>query len=65
MTKTKKDKIFTGVIFALLVLGGLQFAAWIGEMAFENTCIELQEQYIGTETREIIRTGTGKLLWNE
>ncbi len=56
MTKTRKDKIFTGVIFALLVLGGLQFAAWIGEMAFENTCIELQEQYIGTEAREIIRT---------
>lgn len=56
MTKNIRDKILTGVIFAVLVFGGLQFAAWIGEMAFENTCIELQEQYIRTEVREIIRT---------
>lgn len=56
MKERMKNKLLTFVVFAALAFGSLQFVAWISQMAFENTCIELQEQYIGTEVREVIDT---------
>ena len=44
----------TVIILACLTLGSLQFVNWICQMAFENTCIELEQQYITTEINEII-----------
>lgn len=56
MTKKIQNKILTAIVFAVLAFGSLQFVTWISQMAFENTCIELQEQYIGTEVSEVIGT---------
>ena len=56
MKENLRGNIFTILIFILLAFGSLQFVTWISQMAFENTCIELQEQYIGTEVSEIIKT---------
>lgn len=49
-----KDKIITIMIFISLTWGSLLFVNWICQMAFENTCIELEEQHIVTEVNEII-----------
>lgn len=56
MAKKIQNKILTVVVFAALALGSLQFVTWISRMAFENTCITLQEQYIGTEVSEVVDT---------
>lgn len=56
MKENLRSNIFTVLIFILLAFGSLQFVTWISQMAFENTCIELQEQYIGTEVSEVIKT---------
>ncbi len=55
MKENLRSNIFTVLIFILLAFGSLQFVTWISQMAFENTCIELQEQYIGTEVSEVIK----------
>lgn len=52
--KDLKKHAITIVIFMCLTLGSLQFVNWICQMAFENTCIEMEEQYISTEIGEII-----------
>lgn len=64
-----KKHIMRVVIFACLTLGSLLFVNWICQMAFENTCIELEQQYISTEISEIIENvensiGFGKELGN-
>lgn len=61
--------IFTAIVFSFIAFASLQFVTWISHMAFENTCIELQEQYIGTEVREVVddienSVGFGKELKN-
>lgn len=56
MTAKIKNILLTAVVFSALAFGSLQFVTWISQMAFENTCIELQEQYIGTEVSEVIDT---------
>lgn len=56
MKKKIKNKLYMTIVFVLLALCSLQFVTWISQMAFENTCIELQEQYIGTETGEVVNT---------
>lgn len=56
MNKMLKHKWFTIVIFVILVLGSLEFVTIISKMAFENTCVELQEQYIKTEVKEEINS---------
>lgn len=56
MKSKKSNKIFTVIVFMALAFGSLQFVMWISQMAFENTCVELQEQYIGTEIGEVIDT---------
>lgn len=52
--KQFKHQIITLVILILLTLISLEFVSWICRMAFENTCIELEEQYITTEVSETI-----------
>lgn len=54
MKEPRRDKIFSIIIFALIALGSLSFVTWIGQMSFNNTCVELQEQYIGREVGEIL-----------
>lgn len=53
MERLKKD-IVTTVIFIGLSLLSLQFVNWICHMAFENTCIELEEQYLTARIREVV-----------
>lgn len=52
MKQLKKD-IVTIIILIGLTLLSLEFVSWVCRMAFENTCIELEEQYLATETDEI------------
>lgn len=54
--KNFKRSFITIFIFICLTLGSLQFVNWICQMAFENTCVELEEQYINTEIKEIIES---------
>lgn len=54
--KDLKKQAITIIIFVCLTLGSLQFVNWICQMAFENTCIELEEQTISTEISEIIES---------
>jgi len=56
MRDNLRRNIFTILVFIVLAFGSLQFVTWISQMAFENTCIELQEQYIGTEASEVLET---------
>lgn len=56
MTKEMQSRIFTVMVFSALALGSLQFVGWISRMAFENTCITLQEQHIRTEVSEVVDT---------
>lgn len=53
MERLKKDIVAT-VIFIGLSLLSLQFVNWICHMAFENTCIELEEQYLTARIREVV-----------
>lgn len=53
MERLKKD-IVTTVIFIGLSLLSLQFVSWICHMAFENTCIGLEEQYLTARIREVV-----------
>lgn len=52
MKQLKKD-IVTIIILIGLTLLSLEFVSWVCRMAFENTCIELEEQYLAAETDEI------------
>lgn len=54
MKQLKKD-IVTIVILIVLTLLSLEFVSWVCRMAFENTCIELEEQYLSAETDEIVK----------
>lgn len=54
MNQQNKSKWFAIGVFLLLAIGSLIFVSWIGQMSFRNTCIELQEEYIGIEVREEI-----------
>lgn len=60
--KKGKQAILSGAVFAGLLVVCLWFVGWIGRLAFDNTCIELKEQYIrsaaGEVTGEIV-TGVG------
>lgn len=49
-----KNDIVTVLILIGLALLSLEFVNWICHMAFENTCIELEEQYLTTEISEVI-----------
>lgn len=49
----KNNKIAI-VIFMALSLFSMYFVTWIGQMAYDNTSIELQEQHIGSEVSGIV-----------
>lgn len=48
-----KRALVSGAIFGGLLLLCLWFVGWIGRLAFDNTCIELKEQYINSAAGEI------------
>lgn len=52
--KQFKNDVVTVLIFICLTFLGLEFVSWISRMAFENTCMELEEQYLTTEIGEIV-----------
>lgn len=54
MKKTIRKQIITIFVFLLLSFGSLFFVTWIGQMAYDNTSIELQEQNISTRVGEIV-----------
>lgn len=47
-----KRALVSGAIFGGLLLLCLWFVGWIGRLAFDNTCIELKEQYINSAAGE-------------
>ncbi len=47
-----RKQIVTAIIMIGLLLGNLQFVNWICYMAFDNTCIEMEEQFIDMEIKE-------------
>ncbi len=49
-----KDFISKIVVHGMLLFCSLLFVSWISEMAFDNTCVELQEQYIKVESEVMI-----------
>ena len=51
---TKKKKIVTVIILIILAAVSLEFVNWVCQMAFNNTCIEMEEQYISIEVDEEI-----------
>lgn len=51
----KKQRTITAVIVILLTFLSLQFVNWICRMAFDNTCTELEEQYLTTEIQEVVK----------
>ncbi len=56
MDKRIKNKFLSALVYMLLVLACLQFSAWVSHMAFDNTCIDLQEQYIREQVGELVDT---------
>ncbi len=50
----RKSRVYIAVVFALIALGSLEFVNWICGMAFRNTCVELQEQYISVQVKDEI-----------
>lgn len=60
--KKGKQALLSGAVFAGLLVICLWFVGWIGRLAFDNTCIELKEQYISSAAGEVtgeIVTGVG------
>lgn len=58
--KEGRHALVSGLIFGCLLLLCLWCVGWIGRLAFDNTCIELKEQYINSaagETADEIVTG--------
>lgn len=53
--KQIKSRVYIIAVFALIALGSLGFVNWICGMAFRNTCVELQEQYIAVQVEDEIR----------
>lgn len=51
--RQKKRALLSGMVFGALLLLCLWFVAWIGKLAFDNTCIELKEQYIRSAAGEV------------
>ncbi len=51
---TRKKKIVTTIVFICLALISLEFVDWVCRMAFNNTCIEMEEQYISIQIDEEI-----------
>lgn len=54
--KKIKGQIYMIIVFVLIALGSLQFVSWICGMAFQNTCVELREQYIAVQVKDLINT---------
>lgn len=52
--KQIKSQVYIIAVFALIALGSLGFVSWICGMAFRNTCVELQEQYIAVQVEDEI-----------
>lgn len=52
----RKQRIVTAVLVIFLMFLSLQFVNRICQMAFENTCTELEEQYLTTEVSAVVDT---------
>lgn len=52
--KNRKSGIITAMITILISLGSLLIVSWICSMAFSNACVELEEQYLSTQGKEMI-----------
>lgn len=48
------NRIFSTLVYIALAVVCLLFVSWIGKMSYDNTCVELQEEYIGIHAREEI-----------
>lgn len=51
-----KSKLYIIIIFAALCFCSFCFIQWISQLVFKNTCIELQEQYISIQVKDVIET---------
>lgn len=56
MRRGTGKKFLSAAVYGCLMYVCLQFAAWVSQMAFDNTCINLEKQYIQERVRDIIDT---------
>ncbi len=52
MNKKLSDKLLSTAVYVILAVGCLAFVFWIAQMSYDNTCIELQEEYVSVGIRE-------------
>lgn len=52
MKKSSNGKIVSAVVYMILIMVCLAFVSWIAGLSYENTCVELQEEYLGVLARE-------------
>ncbi|MFP3153570.1 MFS transporter [Lachnospiraceae bacterium ZAX-1] len=56
IVKKIKAESHTIIVLVLLMFASLLFVNWISSMAFKNTYVELQEQYLSVQVKELIQT---------
>lgn len=52
MKNRLSDKLLSTIVYIVLAIGCLAFVFWIAQMSYDNTCIELQEEYVSVGIRE-------------